>query len=147
MFLRKFYSYCLLVMALTLPCGWVWPQQKITDFYLSNVRENGSRDWEVKGDEAYIYDEHVDIDQMKANYYTPEDTIVVTSDKARLNKTNMDVHLEDNVRVVNNEGASLATESLDWYQQNNRIETDDWVTTSKDKMQLKAKGLSADTQF
>jgi len=36
-------------------------QQKINDFYLSNMKEDGSKDWEVKGKEATIKDKYVDI--------------------------------------------------------------------------------------
>ncbi|MBN3041218.1 MAG: LPS export ABC transporter periplasmic protein LptC [Candidatus Omnitrophica bacterium] len=122
-------------------------QQKISDFYLSNVKENGTKDWEVEGKEAYIYDKHVDIDEMKANYFAPDDTIVITSDRARLDKENMDVHLQDNVNVVNKEGATLKTESLDWSRSKDSIKTEDWVTTQKDDMQIKGKGMFADTKM
>jgi len=124
-----------------------YSQQRIKDFYLSNFKEDGSRDWEVRGDEATIHDKYVDINEMKANYYAEDDTIVIASDKARLNKENMDVILQDNVQIKNKEGITLSTDSLNWQRAQNHIETKDWVTTSKDVMQVKAKGLSADTEF
>jgi LPS export ABC transporter protein LptC len=125
----------------------VYCQQKIKDFYLSNFKEDGTHDWEVRGDEAVIHEEHVDIDDMKANYYSEDDTIVITSDKAKLNKENMDVALQDNVKIQNKEGVTLSTDSLNWNRDQNHIETTDWVQTNKDAMQVKAKGLSADTEF
>jgi len=124
-----------------------YSQQKIKDFYLSNLKDNGSRDWEVKGKEAIIHDEYVDIDQMKANYYLKNDTIEITSDEARLNKENMDIFLKDNVNITNEEGATLVTDSLNWQRQNNHIDTEDWVKADRNSMQITAKGLSADTQL
>ncbi len=124
-----------------------YSQQRIKDFYLSNFKEDGSQDWEVEGREATIYDKYVDIDQMKANYHLNDDTVVITSDEARLDKESMDVYLKKNVVVKNKEGATLFTESLNWQRQNNKVDTQDWVKANKDSMQINAKGLSADTEL
>ncbi|MDD3295865.1 MAG: LPS export ABC transporter periplasmic protein LptC [Candidatus Omnitrophica bacterium] len=124
-----------------------YSQQRIKDFYLSNCKEDGSHDWEVKGDEAMIYDTYVDINTMRANYFLESDDISITSDEARLNKENMDVYLKKNVHVKNKDGAQLTTESLNWQREKNHIETKDWVKTSKDAMEITAQGLSADTQM
>lgn len=125
----------------------VYAQQQIKGFYLSNIKGDGSRDWEVEGKEAHIFDKHVDIDDVKANYFTQDDTIVITSDKAQLDKTNMDVKLEQNVNLTNKEGAKLVTDSLHWKRNQNQIETDDWVVTTRDDMKIKAKGFCADSAF
>jgi len=124
-----------------------YSQQKIKDFYLSNLKEDGSRDWEVNGDEALIGEENIDIENMTANYYLKEDTILITSDKARMNKNSMDVTLQDNVHIENEEGATLETDSLNWEREKNHIETKDNVKTTRDSMQITAKGLSADTEM
>ena len=124
-----------------------YSQQKIKDFYLSNFKGDGSSDWEVRGDEAIVHDDDVDIHKMTANYHTEDDTIVITSDKAKLNKQSMDVVLEDNVRIKNKDGSTLSTDSLNWQRSENHIETKDWVETSRDSMYIKAEGLSADTEF
>ena len=124
-----------------------YSQQKIKDFYLSNVKDDGSRDWEMYGDEAMIYDKHVDVDDMKAKYFLEEDTISITSDTARLNKENMDVQLKKNVHIENKDGATVDTESLDWYRSKNQIETKDRVKAVRDDMQIEADGLSADTEM
>jgi LPS export ABC transporter protein LptC len=129
-------------------CFTGYSQQRVKDFYLSNIKEDGTKDWEVEGREAQIDGEYVNIDEMKASYYGQKDKIVITSDKARLDKSNMDVELRENVNIVNGDGSTLLTESLDWQQSKNHIKTEDWVTTTtKDNMQIKAKGLSADTAF
>lgn len=124
-----------------------YPEQKVKDFYLSNFTEDGTREWEVEGDEAIIHDEYVDIEEMKANYYPENDTILITSNKARLNKTNMDVELKEDVHISNQDGATLVTDSLNWQREKNFINTSDRVKTTRDSLQITATGLSADTQL
>ncbi len=124
-----------------------YSQQKINDFYLSNIKDDGTQDWEVKGKTATIRDNFVDINDMEANYYTEEDTILITSDEATLNKENMDVSLKSNVHIENEEGATLETDSLRWQREQNRIETDDWIKTTRDLMQIESTGLTADTEL
>jgi len=124
-----------------------YSQQKINDFYLSNFKEDGSHDWEVRGQDALVYDKYVDIEQMVAYYYLEDDTVKITSDKARLNKENMDVYLESNVNITNKEGATIITDSLNWQRDKNLIETKDWVKATKDSMEITAEGMSADTQM
>lgn len=123
----------------------VYAQQKIKDFYLSNLKNDGSRDWEVRGEEAIVKDEYVDIEDMTAHYYLEKDTVKVTSDKAQMDKATMDVYLQDNVHIENKDGMKLDTDSLNWQRSKNYIETDDWVKTSRGDMQITATGLSADS--
>lgn len=125
----------------------VYSQERIKDFYLSNYKEDGSQDWEMQGVEATVHNENVDIDKMKAKYYTEGDTITVQSEKAKLNKKNLDVFLKDNVHIENSQGAKLLTDSLNWKKEANSVKTDDWVEVTNESMQIKAKGLAADTQL
>lgn len=121
--------------------------QKLNDFYLSNYKEDGVQEWEIKGKEADIYDKHVDIDKMEAKYYAHNDTISIQSENAKLNKENMDVYLKENVHMENKEGMKLDTDSLNWKREANKLETDDWVKAEGKFMNIKAKGLSADTEL
>jgi len=121
--------------------------QRIKDFYLTNYKEDGAQDWEVKGDEALIYENHVEIDQMDAKYYTNDDTVLIKSDKAKLDNQSMNVYLRDNVEIENKEGMKLVTESLDWERNQNNINTDDWVKVNNQSMQITAKGMNADTEL
>ncbi|NQT28411.1 MAG: LPS export ABC transporter periplasmic protein LptC [Candidatus Omnitrophica bacterium] len=146
MFLRSLILVTILLSSVAINIQ-AYPEQKIKDFYLSNFKDDGSQDWELKGEDATIHDNYVDIDNMEANYYTKNDTILITSDEARLNKENMDVYLQDSVHIENEEGATLETNSLSWQKENNYIETDDWVKTTRDSMEIEAVGLSADTQL
>jgi len=84
-------------------------EQKIKDFYLSNLKEDGSKDWEVKGKEATIKDKFVDIDNMDAKYYSDKNPVYIKSDKAKLNKENMNADLKDNVelKIPNKDGTYI----------------------------------------
>lgn len=81
-------------------------EQKIKDFYLSNVKEDGSKDWELKGTEAVLRNSYVDINNMEGKYYSDKDTIFVKSEKAKINKENMNADLQDNVelKIPNKDG-------------------------------------------
>lgn len=124
-----------------------YSQQRIKGFYLSNFKEDGSRAWEVKGEEAVIYEKHVDIDYMHAKYYAEDDTIDIVSRKAKMNTENMNVHLKDDVVVTNKEGLKLSTDYLNWQRDENKMMTDRLVKVSNDSMEIKAEGLLADTEF
>ena len=84
-------------------------EQKIKDFYLSNLKEDGSKDWEVKGKEATIKDKFVDIENMDAKYYSEKNPVYIKSDKAKLNKENMNADLKDNVelKIPNKDGTYI----------------------------------------
>lgn len=87
----------------------VTSEQKIKDFYLSNLKEDGSKDWEVKGTEAVIKDKFVDIENMDAKYYSDKNPVFIKSDKAKLNKENMNADLKDNVelKIPNEDGTYI----------------------------------------
>jgi len=124
----------------------VYPQQKIQDFYLSNYKEGGSKKWEVKGKEALVSGNYVDIDDMKAKYFQDNDTINIRSDKAKLDKKNMDVYLKNNVYVNSEKGITLHADALDWKQSSNNISTNTKVNIEKEKsIKVDAEGMDADT--
>jgi len=81
-------------------------EQKIKDFYLSNVKEDGSKDWEVKGTEAVMQNNSVNINNMEGKYYSNKDTITVKSEKAKIDKQTMNADLQDNVelKIPNKDG-------------------------------------------
>lgn len=120
-------------------------KQSIKDFYLTNYKEDGSQDWEMNGDQAYIYGQYVDIDVLRAKYYTKEDTVAINSQTAKLDKENMNVYLRENVEIETDKGLRLETESLDWKRGENLIETEEYVKINNESMQIEAQGLTADT--
>lgn len=124
-----------------------YSQEKIEGFYLANYKDDGGQDWEVKGKEAFIHDNYVDINMMDAKYFIENDTVSVKSKKAQLDKENMDVKLKDDVHVENKAGMTLDTESLNWKKDESRVETEDWVEISNNSMNIKAKGMTGNSEL
>ncbi|MCM8823909.1 MAG: hypothetical protein NC822_04460, partial [Candidatus Omnitrophica bacterium] len=81
--------YVFLIISLFFLNGISYSQQKIQDFYLSNYKNEGLKDWEVKGNEATVWDSYVEIDGVEAKYFQKNDIIDIKADKAKLDKTNM----------------------------------------------------------
>jgi len=121
--------------------------QKINDFYLSNYKADGTRDWEIEGEKAVLGEDTVNIDTMQAKYYSEDDTLSMKSQKATLNKSNHNIHLENDVHIENKDGIQLETNSLNWKKKENKVETDDWVDAQRQDLKIVAKGLNADTKF
>ena len=125
-----------------------WSQQRIEDFYLSNYKDNGSKEWEVKGKEAIVSEKYVDITDMEGTSFQEKDVIDIEADKARLDKENMDVYLEDNVKIRSKQGIKMNTDFLDWKQSANLVTTDNDVEVIKENsLRVQAKGLRGDTEL
>lgn len=113
-------------------------EQKINDFYLSNLKEDGKKDWEVKGKEANIRDKFIDINKMEAKYFSNNDVISIKSDKAELNKENMHAKLLDSVELKipdkNGNGITInCSGPLEMkYNEGVAVFNDDVVVDSKD---------------
>jgi LPS export ABC transporter protein LptC len=123
-------------------------QQKIQDFYLSNYKDDGGQDWEVKGQEAIVSEEYVDIENMEGKYYQGQDTVDIKADRARLAKEYMDVYLDKNVTVESSQGVNLTTDSLQWKQSTNQVSTDTRVEVQRqNSMKVAAEGMEADTEL
>lgn len=142
----------LFLIALILPLSFSYRacasnRQEITDFYLSNLRQDGTSDWEIKGKEAILDGDYIDIITMDANYFLEEDTISVKSNTARLNKVSQDMYLNGDVRITNREGWNLMADYLDWQRTQDRIMTESPVRTTKDSLVVDAKGLYADSRL
>lgn len=122
-------------------------QQKIKDFYLSNYLDNGTKNWELKGEEATLYDNYVEIDDLEAKYYYKENIVDIKADEGKLDKNKMNVDLKDNVRIRNNDGMSLFTDTLTWRRDDNHITTKDKIILKKDSFKVEAEGLEARTDL
>ena len=125
--------------------AWGAAPEKIKDFHLSNYKDDGTQNWQIQGKQAFVYDNYVDIEEMEGSYHSVEDIISVKSQKARMDKVNFDVSLKKNVYIENKQGIKLFTDSLNWSRANSKIDTCDRVRIQQDKMQIKARGMNADT--
>ncbi len=125
--------------------GLVWAQEKIKDFYLSNYKDDGKSDWEIKGTEAITHGNNVDITNVNANYFLANDTVNVTSRIGLLDKVKLNVTLKRDVVIHNRAGAKLTTDVLNWQKEQNLIHTASPVTIVRDTMRIDAVGMHGDT--
>ncbi|MCM8831108.1 MAG: LPS export ABC transporter periplasmic protein LptC [Candidatus Omnitrophica bacterium] len=95
--MKKYFLNFLIILFIS--ANAVYSQQKIKDFYLSNYKEDGSRDWEITGKEAKVGEKYVDIDNMNATYYSADKVIIIKSDKATIDKESMNATLKDNIEA------------------------------------------------
>ena len=85
---------------------------------------------------------------MNATYSQEDDVVEIKADKAKLDKENMNVHLEDNVEVESKRGVTLNARSLDWDQNSNIVSTDTEIQVDKKQsLSVKAQGLKANTEL
>ncbi|MCD6228532.1 MAG: LPS export ABC transporter periplasmic protein LptC [Candidatus Omnitrophica bacterium] len=127
--------------------GFVFSQQTIKGFYLSNFQSNGTKDWELKGKEAKVYQNLIEIFDMEAKYFRKDRMIDIKADKGKLNRERMCTYLEDNVKIRSSDGLSLFTNSLIWLKNANLINTQDKVVLTKGTMTIEAQGMQANTSL
>src|SRR3989304_2885621 len=98
---------------------------KITKFHLVETK-GGKTLWEVWGDRGEIFEKTDVAKVMKISnpvtvvIYSEEGKLTVRSDSATLNTRTKNIHMEQNVTAISEEGNSLQTQSLDWLGQGRR---------------------------
>lgn len=117
--------------------------QEMHEFRLSSFSDKGKKGWEVKGSCANIFTDTVFLDDITANMYGDTDSMVLVADKGRYDKKDSRIHLEKDVVATTGSGARLATDSLDWLQNQQLVRTDDKVVIDKENMLTTAWGLRA----
>ena len=123
----------------------VFSQQTIKNFYLSNWQKEGKK-WELKGREALIRGDCIDIKNMQATYFLKERTILLNSEEGRVVRPDMNVFLKNNVNLKTDDGITLHSSSLSW-QKRRFLSTSDKVRLRRDSMRVEARGLLADTEL
>ncbi|MDP8259427.1 MAG: LPS export ABC transporter periplasmic protein LptC [Candidatus Gygaella obscura] len=117
--------------------------QQITDFNLSGYSQQGKKSWDVKGKTADFLDEKVNLSDIDANSYKDKDTINLVADKGVFDKAEGKLHLQENVVITTDSGARLVTDSLDWSQSEDLIDTQDKVNIEHPAFNADGKGLKA----
>lgn len=124
-----------------------YPQQTVEDFYLSNYQQDGGKSWELKGKEAHVFDNHVEVEDMDATYYHDERVLEIEADRGTMEKPAMDAYLEENVRVRSDDGASLYTDSLTWKNKEGVLASEDDVRLENGEMSIEAEGFESETRL
>ena len=116
-------------------------EQKILGFSLSNFDEENKKTWDLEGDTLEVFGNIINLTNIKANVYGKEEDMVLTADNGSFDRTEGKVHLQDNVIITSETGTKLMTDTLDWFQKNQLVTTEDRVNVTREG--LEAEGVGA----
>jgi LPS export ABC transporter protein LptC len=119
------------------------PQQQLQGFNLNGYdNTTGKKTWQVNGDKADISDDKIKVTNVDANFYGKENANL-TSKTGTIDKTNGQVHLQDDVVVTSDRGTKMTTDSLDWNRNKDVVTTQDPVKITDEQGVVTGKGLTA----
>lgn len=116
---------------------------KIMSFSLAGYEKSGKKKWEIEGRSADIMTEVVNLTDVMAKAYGEGGEVTLLADKGVFNRAVNDVHLESNVRVTSTGGTKMTTDALDWRNTEEKLETDRFVTITREDMLLTSVGAEA----
>jgi len=116
--------------------------QQLQGFNLNGYNNTGQKAWDVNGTKADISDTNVQITNVDANFYGKENTNL-KSDHGTIDKTNGNVHLQDNVVVTADRGTQMTTDTLNWNRDKDLVTTQDPVKIVDPQGVVTGQGLSA----
>ena len=117
--------------------------QEASTFQLSGYRENGQKKWEVNGDTANILEDTVQMTNIVAHAYEPHSTVTLTADHGTLHRATQDVHLQDHVVAITDDGAKMRTHELDWHQKEEKVTTPAEVWVQRGNIEVTGWGAVA----
>ncbi len=126
------------------------PGAAIERFRIGETRK-GERLWDVEADRAEISEEQGIavltrvVQPVQIVIYRGEERLVIFADKAVVDLKTKDIQLIGRVRCESSQGARLFSESLNWSAEKRRITTDAPVVIEKAGLQIRGKGMEADT--
>ena len=117
--------------------------QQLQGFNLNGYTNNGEKSWDVNGTKADISDQNIQITNVDANFYGSQQANL-TADHGTINKTNGNVHLQDNVVITSKDrGTQMTTDTLDWNRNKDLVSTKDPVKIVDDQGVITGQGMSA----
>ncbi len=116
--------------------------QQLQGFNLNGYNNTGQKAWDVNGTKADISDTNVQITNVDANFYGKENTNL-KSDHGTIDKTNGNIHLQDNVVVTADRGTQMTTDTLNWNRDKDLVTTQDPVKIVDQQGVVTGQGLSA----
>ncbi|MDD5005184.1 MAG: LPS export ABC transporter periplasmic protein LptC [Candidatus Omnitrophica bacterium] len=121
--------------------------QKMLGFSLSNFGEKNEKIWDMQGDTLEVFGNIANLTNVKANLYGKEDNMVLTADTGSFDRAEGKMHLQDNVVITSDSGAKVMTDTLDWFQKNQVVSTQDKVNIYKDGMTAEGMGAVGHTDL
>ena len=117
--------------------------QQLQGFNLNGYDNNGEKAWDVNGTKADVSDANIQITNVDANYYGKEPTNL-TANHGTIDKTNGNVHLQDNVVITSNDrGTTMTTDTLDWNRNKDLVSTQDPVKITDEQGVVTGQGMQA----
>ncbi len=117
--------------------------QQLQGFNLNGYNNNGEKAWDVNGTKADISDQNIQITNVDANYYGSQQANL-TADHGTIDKTNGNVHLQDNVVITSKDrGTQMTTNTLDWNRNKDLVSTQDPVKIVDPQAVITGQGMSA----
>lgn len=117
--------------------------QQLQGFNLNGYSNSGQKAWDVNGTKADISDTNIQITNVDANFYGNQQANL-TADHGTIDKTNGNVHLQDNVVITSKDrGTQMKTDTLDWNRNKDLVSTQDPVKITDDQGVITGQGMSA----
>jgi len=117
--------------------------QQLQGFNLNGYDNNGEKAWDVNGTKADVSDANIQITNVDANYYGKAPANL-TADHGTIDKTNGNVHLQDNVVITSKDrGTQMTTDTLDWNRNKDLVSTQDPVKIVDDQGVITGDGMQA----
>jgi len=117
--------------------------QQLQGFNLNGYNNNGEKAWDVNGTKADISDTNIQITNVDANFYGKQQANL-TADHGTIDKTNGNVHLQDNVVITSTDrDTQMFTNVLDWNRNKDLVSTQDPVKIVDPQGVITGQGMSA----
>ena len=121
-------------------------EQKILSFDMTGYTEDGKKKWDIQGKSADIISNIVILNDLQANAYSDDRTVVLTARTGRYDKKENSVRLEDNVLMTTSDGVNLTAEWFKWESETDVITTDSFVEVEKENLYASGYGARASTR-
>jgi LPS export ABC transporter protein LptC len=123
------------------------PTHKVYNFSFSKYSTDGSKELEIEGTSANIFEREVGLENVIAKAFSEDTPVTITADHGMLDKSSSMVHLEENVVATTEDGGRLLTHSLDIYPSGKYVETKDQAQVKKDNMAVEGLGARGDSDL
>ncbi len=118
-------------------------QQQLQGFNLNGYSSTGEKTWDVNGTKADISDVDIKITDVDANFYG-KNNANLTANYGTINKTNGNIHLQNNVVVTAlDRGTQMTTNTLNWNRDKDLVTTQDPVKIVDQQGVVTGQGLVA----
>jgi len=119
------------------------PDEMFSSFSISGYGAGGKKEWDLEGKSADIGLEEIQLTDVTGKVYGEETNMTIVADEGSLNRLNNSVHLEKNVLATADDGATMATDYLDWDAQNENLKSDAPVHIKRGLMEAEGIGIMA----